>query len=139
MLPALLSMTARAVDVIGFLALGVFTAHITGNLVILAVHYVTGGSVRSVPSFSVPVFMLGLGVVTLSLDSCSGWCWAQSLKFASGYGRSLFQLFSWQSQVHLASAELTPAAPNRVNHFASTGPSLTLTPFFHTARMLWVL
>jgi hypothetical protein len=35
-------MTARAVDIIGFIALGLFTAHITGNLVILAAHYVTG-------------------------------------------------------------------------------------------------
>jgi uncharacterized membrane protein YoaK (UPF0700 family) len=34
LLPAVLSMTAGAVDVIGFLALGgLFTAYITGNLV----------------------------------------------------------------------------------------------------------
>jgi uncharacterized membrane protein YoaK (UPF0700 family) len=44
LLPAILSTTAGAVDVIGFLALGgLFTAHITGNVVIVAAHYVTGG------------------------------------------------------------------------------------------------
>ena len=44
LLPAILSTTARATDVIGFLALGgPFTAHITGNLVVLAAHYLTGG------------------------------------------------------------------------------------------------
>ena len=44
LLPAVLSTTAGAVDVIGFLALGgLFTAHITGNVVILAAHYVVGG------------------------------------------------------------------------------------------------
>ena len=51
LLPALLSTTAGAVDVIGFLALGgLFTAHITGNLVILAAHYVTGrfGEIRPI-------------------------------------------------------------------------------------------
>ena len=39
-----MSTTAGAVDVIGFLALGrLFTAYITGNVVIVATHYVTGG------------------------------------------------------------------------------------------------
>ncbi|MBV8314433.1 MAG: DUF1275 family protein, partial [Planctomycetaceae bacterium] len=43
LLPAVLSTMAGAVDVIGFLALGgLFTAHITGNVVIVAAHYVTG-------------------------------------------------------------------------------------------------
>lgn len=44
LLPAVLSTTAGAVDVIGFLALGgLFTAHISGNLCVLAAHYLTGG------------------------------------------------------------------------------------------------
>ena len=39
-LPAVLSTTAGAVDVIGFLALGgLFTAHISGNLCVVAAHY----------------------------------------------------------------------------------------------------
>src|SRR5271156_4065914 len=38
-LPVVLSTTAGAVDVIGFLALGgLFTAHITGNVVVQATH-----------------------------------------------------------------------------------------------------
>src|SRR5215510_7663786 len=65
-LPFILSMTAGAVDVIGFLALGVFTSHITGNLVILAAHYITGRFGEIGPLLSVPVFMIVLGIVTLS-------------------------------------------------------------------------
>jgi len=65
LLPALLSMTAGAVDVISFLALGgLFTAHITGNLVILAAHYITGKFGEIAPLLSVPVFVLVLGVIT---------------------------------------------------------------------------
>jgi len=65
LLPALLSMTAGAVDVIGFLGFGgLFTAHITGNLVILAAHYITGRFGEIAPLLSVPVFVLVLGVVT---------------------------------------------------------------------------
>jgi len=59
-------MTAGAVDVIGFLALGVFTSHITGNLVILAAHYITGKFGEIGPILSVPIFMLVLTVVTLA-------------------------------------------------------------------------
>jgi len=65
LLPALLSMTAGAVDVISFLGFGgLFTAHITGNLVILAAHYITGRFGEIAPVLSVPVFVLVLGVVT---------------------------------------------------------------------------
>src|SRR5262245_52975726 len=65
LLPAFLSMTAGAVDVISFLGFGgLFTAHITGNLVILAAHYITGRFGEIAPLLSVPVFVTVLGVVT---------------------------------------------------------------------------
>ena len=64
LLPTVLSTTAGAVDVIGFLALGgLFTAHITGNLVVLAAHYVTGGFSEIGPLLSVPVFVIVLGII----------------------------------------------------------------------------
>jgi len=67
LLPALLSTTAGAVDVIGFLALGgLFTAHITGNLVVLAAHYITGRFGEIAPLLSVPMFVVVLGVVILT-------------------------------------------------------------------------
>jgi uncharacterized membrane protein YoaK (UPF0700 family) len=65
--PAVLSTTAGAVDIVGFLALGgLFTAHITGNVVVLAAHYVTGGFSEVGPLLSVPVFVAVLGAVTLA-------------------------------------------------------------------------
>jgi uncharacterized membrane protein YoaK (UPF0700 family) len=67
LLPFTLSVTAGTVDVIGFLALdGLFTAHITGNLVVLTVHYTTGGFCEVGPLLSVPVFIAVLGVVLLA-------------------------------------------------------------------------
>ena len=67
LLPAVLSTTAGAVDVIGFLALGgLFTAHVSGNLCVVAAHYITGGFSRIGPLLSVPVFIAMLGVVTLA-------------------------------------------------------------------------
>src|ERR1700722_16792856 len=66
LLPAVMSTTAGAVDVIGFLALGgLFSAHITGNVVVLAAHYVTGGFSEVGPLLSVPVFIVVLGAATL--------------------------------------------------------------------------
>src|SRR5437763_13129787 len=76
LLPTVLSTTAGAVDVIGFLALGgLFTAHITGNLVIVAAHYVTGGFSQVGPLLAVPVFMAVLGLVTLASGASAraGW------------------------------------------------------------------
>jgi uncharacterized membrane protein YoaK (UPF0700 family) len=65
-LPAILSTTAGAVDVIGFLSLGgLFTAHITGNVVVLAAHYLTGGFAQVGPLLAVPIFVLVLGAVVL--------------------------------------------------------------------------
>ncbi|MBV8652234.1 MAG: DUF1275 domain-containing protein, partial [Alphaproteobacteria bacterium] len=61
-----LSLTAGSVDVISFLGLGgLFTAHITGNLVILAAHVVSGGDAPVAPMLSVPVFMAALGLSRL--------------------------------------------------------------------------
>jgi uncharacterized membrane protein YoaK (UPF0700 family) len=77
LLPAVLSMTAGAVDVIGFLALGgLFTAHITGNLVIVAAHYVTGGFGQVAPLLAVPVFMAVLGLVTLASGAIASAGWS---------------------------------------------------------------
>jgi uncharacterized membrane protein YoaK (UPF0700 family) len=54
------------VDVIGFLVFGgLFTAHITGNLVVVAAHYVTGGFGQVGPLLAVPVFIAVLGLVVL--------------------------------------------------------------------------
>lgn len=66
LLPCVLSLTAGSVDVIGFLGLGgLFTAHITGNLVILAAHVASGETAQMAPMLSVPVFMAVLILVRL--------------------------------------------------------------------------
>jgi uncharacterized membrane protein YoaK (UPF0700 family) len=66
LLPFVLSVTAGSVDVISFLGLGgLFTAHITGNLVILAAHVVDGGTAPMAPMLSVPVFIAALGLTRL--------------------------------------------------------------------------
>jgi uncharacterized membrane protein YoaK (UPF0700 family) len=65
-LPTVLSLTAGSVDVIGFLGLGgLFTAHVTGNLVILAAHVVAGGDAPLALMISVPVFIVALAVARL--------------------------------------------------------------------------
>ena len=75
LLPGVLSLTAGSMDVISFLGLGgLFTAHITGNLVIVAAHVVTGEAAQWAAILSVPVFMLCLarlsagGFETIGLD-----------------------------------------------------------------------
>src|SRR5260221_1793653 len=61
-----LSITAGCTDIIGFLGLnGLFTAHITGNLVILAAHIVGGGEAQIAPMLSVPVFIVMVGLTVL--------------------------------------------------------------------------
>ncbi len=66
LLPAVLSLIAGSADVISFLGLGgLFTAHITGNLVILAAHIVTGEAASVALLLAVPMFMLALGVTRL--------------------------------------------------------------------------
>jgi uncharacterized membrane protein YoaK (UPF0700 family) len=66
-LPLVLSVAAGSVDVIGFLALnGLFTAHITGNIVILAARFVAGEQALLSHLLAVPAFMLVLGLTRLA-------------------------------------------------------------------------
>src|SRR5882724_8085523 len=66
LLPTVLSIIAGSVDAIGFLGLGgLFTAHITGNLVFLAGHLVSGSGAPVAPMLSVPVFVAALGLTRL--------------------------------------------------------------------------
>jgi uncharacterized membrane protein YoaK (UPF0700 family) len=65
-LPVVLSVVAGSVDVIGFLALdGLFTAHITGNIVVIAARFVAGEQAQLSHLLAVPVFMLVLGLTRL--------------------------------------------------------------------------
>jgi hypothetical protein len=66
LLPFALSMVAGSVDIIGFLGLdGLFTAHITGNLVILAAKLAAGQQAPVSYLISVPVFMVVLALTRL--------------------------------------------------------------------------
>src|SRR3979490_1623156 len=65
LLPALLSGVAGMVDVIGFLSLGLFTAHVTGNLVVIAALLVRGGPPNAPQILAVPVFMAAVAAVWL--------------------------------------------------------------------------
>jgi uncharacterized membrane protein YoaK (UPF0700 family) len=63
LLPTLLSVIAGSADVISFLGLkGLFVAHITGNLIILAARVVTNLRVTIAPILSVPVFIAALAL-----------------------------------------------------------------------------
>lgn len=59
-LPPLLSTVAGMVDVIGFLGLKLFTAHVTGNLVVIAALLVRGGPPNVNQILAVPVFILAV-------------------------------------------------------------------------------
>jgi uncharacterized membrane protein YoaK (UPF0700 family) len=63
LLPTVLSLVAGSVDVISFVGLGgLFAAHITGNLVILAAYIVAGDEAPLAIMISVPVFIAVLAV-----------------------------------------------------------------------------
>lgn len=65
-LPFVLSVIAGCTDVISFLRLGgLFTAHITGNLVILAAHVIGGEPAQAALMLSVPVFVAALALTRL--------------------------------------------------------------------------
>ena len=69
LLPAVLSVIAGSVDVISFIGLdGLFTAHITGNLVVLAARVLAGGSSPLAHLISVPVFIMVLAATRMLAD-----------------------------------------------------------------------
>src|SRR5712675_261202 len=66
LLPTVLSLIAGSVDVISFVGLGgLFAAHITGNLVMLAAHVVAGDEAPLALMISVPVFIIVLAMTRL--------------------------------------------------------------------------
>src|SRR6202163_4347135 len=65
-LPTLLSVIAGMVDLTGFFTLGnIFTAHITGNLVVASAAAVHGGPFNLAQALAIPAFMLAVAVVWL--------------------------------------------------------------------------
>ena len=65
-LPTLLSVIAGMVDLTGFLTLGnIFTAHITGNLVLVAALVVRGGRMNPAQILAIPVFVIGVAATWL--------------------------------------------------------------------------
>ena len=85
-LTSVLSAVAGAVDVISFVSLKLFAAHITGNLVVIAAMLVTGGPPRMDQILAVPVFLLAVAVVWLIADwpPTSRQCWPCPPWHASG-------------------------------------------------------
>src|SRR5205809_2694293 len=64
-LPALLSVIAGMVDLIGFLSLGIFTAHITGNIVVIGALIVHHSPVNLADILAIPVFVLAVAATWL--------------------------------------------------------------------------
>jgi uncharacterized membrane protein YoaK (UPF0700 family) len=71
-LPPLLSMIAGMVDVTGFVSLKLFTAHVTGNLVVIAALLVRGGSPNMAEILAVPVFLVAVAAVWLVAKASTG-------------------------------------------------------------------
>jgi uncharacterized membrane protein YoaK (UPF0700 family) len=64
-LPPLLSVIAGMVDVIGFVSLKLFTAHVTGNLVVIAALLVRRGPSNMAQILAVPIFLFAVAAVWL--------------------------------------------------------------------------
>jgi uncharacterized membrane protein YoaK (UPF0700 family) len=71
-LPTLLSAIAGMVDVIGFLSLGIFTAHITGNIVVMGALVVHHDRVSPADILAIPVFVLAVAATWL-ITKATGW------------------------------------------------------------------
>jgi len=62
-LPPMLSVIAGMVDLTGFFMLGnIFTAHITGNLVVASAVVVRGGPLNPAQLLAIPVFMVAIAL-----------------------------------------------------------------------------
>src|SRR6516164_185449 len=70
-LPTLLSVIAGMVDVIGFLSLGIFTAHVTGNIVVIGALIVRHDRVNPAQILAIPVFILAVAA-TWTIAKASG-------------------------------------------------------------------
>jgi uncharacterized membrane protein YoaK (UPF0700 family) len=70
LLPSLLSAVAGAVDVISFVSLQLFTAHITGNLVVIAALLVRGGPPKMDQIIAIPVFIIAVAGVWIIAKMC---------------------------------------------------------------------
>jgi uncharacterized membrane protein YoaK (UPF0700 family) len=70
-LPTLLSVIAGMVDLIGFLSLGIFTAHVTGNIVVIGALVVRHNRVNPAQILAIPVFTLAV-VTTWLIAKASG-------------------------------------------------------------------
>ena len=64
-LPTLLSVIAGMVDLIGFLTLGIFTAHVTGNIVLIGALLVRHNQVNPAQIMAVPVFVVAVALTWL--------------------------------------------------------------------------
>ena len=64
-LPTLLSVIAGMVDVIGFLSLGIFTAHVTGNIVVMGALVVRHNRVPPAQILAIPVFIVAVAATWL--------------------------------------------------------------------------
>src|SRR5262245_35035271 len=64
-LPTLLSVIAGMVDLIGLLSLGIFTAHITGNIVVIGALIARHNRVNPAQILAIPVFILAVAVTWL--------------------------------------------------------------------------
>ena len=70
LLPPLLSVIAGMVDLTGFFTLGkLFTAHVTGNLVLAAAAAVGGGPLNVAQISAIPVFILAVAVTWLIAEA----------------------------------------------------------------------
>lgn len=112
LLPAVLSVTAGSVDVISFLGLGgLFTAHITGNLVVLAAHVAMGRAASLALILSVPMFVAVLGLTRLAVAGLKA---TRHGSLRSLLAMQFFLLVSFLTIRVAAGAGLAPDAPTGV-------------------------